>query len=358
MRILVTGGAGFIGSTLVKSLVATEKFEVLNVDSLTYAGNLCSLKSVESNSNYFFSQTNISDLKGIGDLFTKFRPDCVFNLAAESHVDKSIDSPDTFINTNINGTYNLLKCALNYFNGLDAEKKSTFKFIHVSTDEVYGTLDEHGKFDEMSPYRPNSPYSASKASSDHLVRAWFETFNLPTIVTNCSNNYGPYQLPEKLIPLMILNAMNGLELPVYGQGLNIRDWLYVEDHVDALILVMKKGRVGESYNIGAGNEFRNIDLVRKICNQLDKIIPRKNNKSYQDLIKFVQDRPGHDYRYAIDASKIKQELGFSPKTSFEHSLEKTIIWYLSNNQWIESVTKPNLTTRQGVIKDSASPKSL
>ena len=358
MRILVTGGAGFIGSTLVKSLVASEKHEVLNIDCLTYAGNLCSLDSVEGKSNYRFSQTDISDQKAMSEHFIHFKPDCVFNLAAESHVDKSIDSPDAFIQPNINGTYNLLKCALNYFKCLDAEKKSQFKFIHISTDEVYGTLSESGKFDETSPYRPNSPYSASKASSDHLVRAWFETFNLPTIITNCSNNYGPYQLPEKLVPLMILNAMGERDLPVYGQGLNIRDWLYVEDHADALCLVMEKGRIGESYNIGSDNEIRNIDLVRLICDQIDKLFPRQNKKSRQDLIKFVQDRPGHDFRYAIDASKITQELGFSPKTNFELGLEKTIMWYLSHNDWIESVTKPSLTNRQGVIQEFSASESI
>ncbi|WP_077928383.1 dTDP-glucose 4,6-dehydratase [Wohlfahrtiimonas populi] len=338
MRILVTGGAGFIGSAVIRHIINNTQNSVLNVDKLTYAGNLESLVSIENNGRYQFAQTDICDAFGMAKLFEKFQPDLVMHLAAESHVDRSIDGPSDFIQTNIIGTYNLLEVARAYWQGLSGDQKSRFKFHHISTDEVYGDLDGTTKlFTEITSYSPSSPYSASKASSDHLVRAWHRTYGLPTIVTNCSNNYGPYHFPEKLIPLMILNALDGKPLPVYGNGQQIRDWLYVEDHAKALYKVVTEGSVGETYNIGGHNEKANIDVVKTICSILDELQPQKNGQRYESLITYVKDRPGHDLRYAIDASKIQKELGWSPEETFESGIRKTIEWYLNNLEWCRHV---------------------
>ena len=310
---LVTGGAGFIGSAVVRNLILNTDNQVINLDKLTYAGNLDCLSQIESNPRYQFYHGDITDEKTVSSIIQKHRPDIIMHLAAETHVDRSIHGPSDFIQTNIVGTFTLLDAALEYWAGLDAYKKDKFRFHHVSTDEVFGTLGEEGLFVESSPYEPNSPYSASKASSDHLVRAWNKTYGLPVLITNCSNNYGPYQFPEKLIPLVIMNALNGKFIPVYGNGLQVRDWLYVEDHANALLTVASKGRVGETYNIGGHNELTNISLVQATCDILDKLVPnQKKGFSYRDLIRFVDDRPGHDLRYAIDASKIKNELGWEP----------------------------------------------
>ncbi|WP_312981166.1 dTDP-glucose 4,6-dehydratase [Atlantibacter sp.] len=340
MKILVTGGAGFIGSAVVRNIINNTNDEVLVVDSLTYAGNLESLASVKNSPRYNFSQTDITDNAKINDLFTAFEPDIVMHLAAESHVDRSIDGPAAFIHTNVIGTFVLLDAARQYYSCLSADKKAGFRFHHISTDEVYGDL--HGTddlFTEDTPYAPSSPYSASKASSDHLVRAWNRTYGLPTVLTNCSNNYGPYHFPEKLIPLIILNALAGKPLPVYGDGSQIRDWLYVEDHARALYKVATEGKIGETYNIGGHNERKNIDVVKTICGILDGIITDKPNgiASFADLITFVTDRPGHDMRYAIDASKIKNDLGWVPEETFETGIEKTVHWYLDNKQWWQRV---------------------
>jgi dTDP-glucose 4,6-dehydratase len=336
MKILVTGGAGFIGSAVIRKILKETEDHVINVDKLTYAGNLESLSEIKKHTGtrYAFEHTDICDNEKMQHIFNRHKPDIVMHLAAESHVDRSIDGPDQFIQTNIFGTYNLLQIAKKYYLDLDEEKKKIFRFHHISTDEVYGSLGNSEYFVENTPYDPSSPYSASKASSDHLVRAWGRTFKLPTIVTNCSNNYGPFQFPEKLIPLMILNALESKHLPVYGDGKNIRDWLYVDDHADALILVAKHGKVGETYNIGGNCEKTNLEVVHTICNILDEIKPQK--LPYNTLINFVKDRPGHDMRYAIDASKIKRELGFNPKHSFDSGMKKTIEWYLTNATWIES----------------------
>lgn len=340
MKILVTGGAGFIGSAVVRHIIENTSDEVRVIDCLTYAGNLESLAPVAGNERYSFSQTDITDAKSVAEQFSDFRPDVVMHLAAESHVDRSIDGPAAFIQTNLIGTFTLLEAARQYWLALDTAQKQTFRFHHISTDEVYGDL--HGTddlFTEETPYAPSSPYSASKAGSDHLVRAWNRTYGLPVVVTNCSNNYGPYHFPEKLIPLTILNALAGKPLPVYGNGEQIRDWLYVEDHARALYKVATEGRSGETYNIGGHNERKNIDVVRTICAILDKVVEQKpgNISQFADLITFVKDRPGHDLRYAIDAAKIQRDLGWVPEETFESGIEKTVHWYLNNTTWWQRV---------------------
>ncbi|MBD8009221.1 MULTISPECIES: dTDP-glucose 4,6-dehydratase [Acinetobacter] len=338
MKILVTGGAGFIGSAVIRHLVKETEHQVLNVDKLTYAGNLESLISISDHPRYHFSQTDICDHAALTRLFASFEPDVVMHLAAESHVDRSIDGPAEFIKTNIVGTYTLLEAARKYWQKLPEIKKSRFKFHHISTDEVYGDLEgTTDLFAETTPYLPSSPYSASKASSDHLVRAWHRTYGLPVVITNCSNNYGPYHFPEKLIPLMILNALEGKSLPVYGNGQQVRDWLFVEDHARALYQVATQGIVGETYNIGGWNEKQNIDVVKTICQILDELKPQLNGERYESLITFVNDRPGHDLRYAIDASKIERELGWKPQESFETGIRKTVKWYLDNLTWCHRV---------------------
>ena len=337
MKIVVTGGAGFIGSAVVRHLIAETDWRVINLDKLTYAGNLDSVADVSGNPRYQLSRMDILDGPGVRNLLLREQPDAIMHLAAESHVDRSIDGPAAFIDTNIVGTYRLLENACAYWRTLDAERRSRFRFHHISTDEVYGSLGNDRKFHEASPYRPNSPYSASKAASDHLARAWFHTYELPVVITNCSNNYGPYQFPEKLIPLTIVRALQGKSLPVYGKGENVRDWLYVEDHARALIAVLERGRVGETYNIGGNAERRNIDVVKGICAHLDQLRPAPARSPYEGLIEFVADRPGHDLRYAIDAGKIETELGWAPRESFESGLRKTVLWYLQNHGWCERV---------------------
>lgn len=333
--ILVTGGAGFIGSALIRHLIRNTPHKVVNVDCLTYAGNLDSVAPVADDPRYSFAKVDIRDPIAVQGMFEQYTPDGVIHLAAESHVDRSIDGPRVFIETNVLGTYTLLEAARQHWNALSSERKSAFRFHHVSTDEVYGTLGETGYFTEETPYQPNSPYSASKAASDHLVRAWHHTYGLPVVTTNCSNNYGPYHFPEKLVPLMILNALEGKPLPVYGNGQQIRDWLYVEDHARALALVFEKGRVGEEYNIGGHNERKNLDVVHTLCALLEELAPNKpaGLARYADLITYVQDRPGHDLRYAIDAGKIQRELGWTPQETFETGLGKTVQWYLDNEDW-------------------------
>ena len=340
MKILVTGGAGFIGSAVVRHIIENTLDEVRVMDCLTYAGNLESLAQVAGSERYSFSQTDITDAAAVEAQFSEFRPDIVMHLAAESHVDRSIDGPAAFIQTNVIGTFTLLEAARHYWSGLGEAQKQAFRFHHISTDEVYGDL--HGTddlFTEGTPYAPSSPYSASKAASDHLVRAWNRTYGLPVVVTNCSNNYGPYHFPEKLIPLTILNALVGKPLPVYGNGEQIRDWLYVEDHARALYKVATEGKSGETYNIGGNNERKNIDVVRTICDILDKVVAQKpgNISHFADLITFVTDRPGHDLRYAIDAAKIQRDLGWVPQETFESGIEKTVHWYLNNQTWWQRV---------------------
>ena len=340
MKILITGGAGFIGSALIRYLINHTEHAVINVDKLTYAGNLDSLADIENISRYHFEPVDICNRNGIDRLLTHYQPDAIMHLAAESHVDRSIDGPADFIETNILGTYTLLEAARSYWSSLPTDKKSTFRFHHISTDEVYGDLDRpEDFFTETTAYAPSSPYSASKASSDHLVRAWMRTFGLPVLITNCSNNYGPYHFPEKLIPLMTLNALEGKPLPVYGNGQQIRDWLFVEDHARALYLVVTQGVIGETYNIGGHNEMANLDVVNTLCQLLEKMAPNKPKgiQNYTDLITFVKDRPGHDLRYAIDADKIQQELGWTPVESFETGLKKTVQWYLDNQAWCKRV---------------------
>ncbi len=340
MKIFITGGAGFIGSAVVRNIIKNTLDEAIVVDSLTYAGNLESLAEVAGSSRYHFEQVNICDRQALDALFSKYQPDAVMHLAAESHVDRSIDGPAAFIETNVVGTYTLLEATRQYWNSLDKSAKQAFRFHHISTDEVYGDLEgTDDLFTETTPYAPSSPYSASKASSDHLVRAWLRTYGLPTIVTNCSNNYGPYHFPEKLIPLIILNAVAGKPLPVYGNGSQIRDWLYVEDHARALYTVVTQGEVGETYNIGGHNERKNIDVVKTICGLLEELVPNKpaGIAHYADLITYVKDRPGHDLRYAIDASKIERELGWTPAETFETGIRKTVEWYLDNQTWWQRV---------------------
>ncbi|MCX9514993.1 dTDP-glucose 4,6-dehydratase [Vibrio cholerae] len=336
MKLLVTGGAGFIGSAVVRYIIKKTHDSVVNIDKLTYAGNLESLSDIDGHERYVFEQVDICNRTELDRVFEEHQPDAVMHLAAESHVDRSIDGPSTFIETNIVGTYNLLEAARAYWISLDDNRKASFRFHHISTDEVYGDLEgTDGLFTEITAYSPSSPYSASKASSDHLVRAWLRTYGLPTIVTNCSNNYGPYHFPEKLIPLMILNALEGKILPVYGDGLQIRDWLFVEDHARALYQVVNEGAVGETYNIGGHNEKTNIEVVKTICSLLEELAPNKPTgvTYYQDLITYVKDRPGHDIRYAIDASKIERELGWTPQETFESGIRKTVQWYLHNREW-------------------------
>lgn len=337
---MVTGGAGFIGSAVVRHLINNTNYRVVNIDKLTYAGNLASLSTISNHPHYNFIRADICDANVMDKVFAEFQPNIVMHLAAESHVDRSIDGPSEFIQTNIVGTYTLLEAARKYWVQLTEEKKQAFRFHHISTDEVYGDL--HGTddlFTETTPYAPSSPYSASKASSDHLVRAWLRTFGLPTIVTNCSNNYGPYHFPEKLIPLMILNALSGKPLPVYGDGKQIRDWLFVEDHARALVQVATIGKIGETYNIGGHNEKQNIEVVKTLCLLLEELAPNKPEgvAQYSDLITYVTDRPGHDARYAIDASKIYKELGWKPEETFETGLRKTVQWYLDNKEWWQAI---------------------
>ncbi len=338
-KVIITGGAGFIGSALIRHIIKTQpQYQILNLDKLTYAGNLASLAEISDSPNYRFVQGDICDSTLMTSLFQEFRPMGIIHLAAESHVDRSIDGPKEFIDTNILGTYTLLEATRGYLETLEASEKSSFRFQHISTDEVFGSLGENGFFTETTPYQPRSPYSASKAASDHLVRAWHHTFGVPILLTNCSNNYGPYQFPEKLIPLVILNALEGKPLPIYGKGDNVRDWLFVDDHADALLTVFEKGHIGESYNIGGHNEQTNLSVVKNICQILDELQPRKEGNSYSELIKFVFDRPGHDHRYAIDASFIGEKLNWRPKETFASGLKKTVSWYLQERKgWCEIV---------------------
>ena len=335
--LLVTGGAGFIGANFVLDMLQNGPATIINLDALTYAGNLDTLAAIKDDPRHVFVHGNIGDRKLLRQLLTKHRPQAIINFAAESHVDRSIDAPGDFVQTNVVGTFELLEAARAYYNNLDGEDRDRFRFLHVSTDEVYGSLGDDGYFTEQSPYRPNSPYSASKAASDHLVRAYYHTYALPVLTTNCSNNYGPYQFPEKLIPLMIMNALQGKPLPVYGDGGNVRDWLYVRDHCHAIRCVLEKGRTGQVYNIGGHNEMKNIDLVTLLCELLNELAPNKSGSDYQSLITFVEDRPGHDRRYAIDAGKIKQELHWQPEETIETGLKKTVQWYLDNQGWCRRV---------------------
>jgi dTDP-glucose 4,6-dehydratase len=338
MRLLVTGGAGFIGSALIRQILREKAGTlIVNVDSLTYAGNLESLESIRNSPDYRFECADVCEASAVRQLFFQYEPEAVIHLASETHVDRSIDGPADFMRTNIVGTYTLLEAAREYLASLHGSAKSTFRFLHVSTDEVFGSLGPAGYFDENSPYSPSSPYAASKASADHLVRAWHKTYALPVLITNCSNNFGPFQFPEKLIPLIILSALDEQALPIYGDGQNVRDWLYVEDHCRAIRRVLKVGKVGESYNIGAHNERTNLEVVNQLCGLLDELQPRTNGHSYRDLISFLQDRPGHDRRYAIDPTKITAELGWTPLESFDSGLRKTVQWYLANLSWCERV---------------------
>jgi dTDP-glucose 4,6-dehydratase len=333
MKILVTGGAGFIGSAVIRHLIRAGEAEVVNVDKLTYAATPEALEEAAESPHYVFYKTDICDGAALRDLFARHRPDAVMHLAAESHVDRSIDDAAAFIETNVVGTYRLLEVATAYWRELEGAAQSAFRFHHISTDEVYGALGAEGHFTEETPYQPNSPYSASKAASDHFARAWNRTYGLPVVTSNCSNNYGLYQFPEKLIPLMIINALTGKPLPVYGRGENVRDWLHVEDHARALVAVLTRGRVGESYNVGGDSELRNIDVVGMICDLVDELRPRDGGGSRRDLITYVDDRPGHDLRYAVDAAKIKNELGWAPQETFASGLRRTVTWYLDNQDW-------------------------
>lgn len=334
--LFVTGGAGFIGSALVRLLIKTTDYRVINIDKLTYAGNLESLVEIKDSPKHIFKKVDICDADAISKLFEEYKPQGIIHLAAESHVDRSIVGSKEFIETNIVGTYTLLECARAYYE--KNNKPNDFKFVHVSTDEVFGSLGDSGYFSETTPYDPRSPYSSSKASSDLLARAWFHTYGLPVVVTNCTNNYGPYHFPEKLIPLVINNALAGKPLPIYGEGNNIRDWLYVEDHARGLLLAYEKGALGESYCIGGHNERTNLEVVHTICDILDEVKPRENKQSYRDLITYVKDRMGHDYRYAMDPTKITTKLGWKPQENFESGIKKTVLWYIENRQWVEHIT--------------------
>ena len=348
MRIFVTGGAGFIGSALVRHLIENTDHKVLNLDKLTYAGTLTTVERVADNDRYQFVQGDICDADAVREAITGFNPDVITHLAAESHVDRSIDGPGAFIQTNVVGTFVMLSEARAYWLGLDEAAKAAFRFHHISTDEVYGSLGETGLFTEETPYDPRSPYSASKAGSDHLVSAWGHTFGLPVLITNCSNNYGPYHFPEKLIPLMIVKALAGAPLPVYGKGDQVRDWLFVEDHVRALQAVFERGTVGRTYNVGGHNEKQNIEVVHTVCAILDRLRPRADGQSYADQITSVADRPGHDKRYAIDAGRINDELGWRPQETFETGIEKTVAWYLDNESWWRPLVDAKATERRGV----------
>lgn len=348
MRILVTGGAGFIGSALVRFLISDTAHEVLNFDKLTYAGNVSTVANVVNSPRYRFVQGDVCDQAAVARALADFRPDVITHLAAESHVDRSIDAPDAFIQTNLVGTFQMLHAARAYWQGLTAAEQASFRFHHISTDEVYGSLGDEGLFTEDTPYDPRSPYSASKAGSDHLVSAWGHTYGLPVLITNCSNNYGPYHYPEKLIPLMIAKALGGDELPVYGRGANVRDWLYVEDHVRALHAVFERGQPGRSYNVGGNAERRNLEVVETLCDLLDRLRPRKRGASYREQIGFVPDRPGHDLRYAIDARRIRDELGWRPRETFETGLEKTVRWYLDHEDWWRSLIERQAAARRGL----------
>lgn len=355
MKILVTGGAGFIGSAVIRHLIAETEHEVVNLDKLTYAGNLSSLSSVEQSSRYTLEQADICDAGKLASIFEKHRPDAVMHLAAETHVDRSIDSPSAFIMTNVVGTYHLLEASRDYLKAFPA-RRADFRFHHISTDEVYGDLEKTDPpFSETTPYAPSSPYSASKASSDHLVRAWFRTFGLPVLVTNCSNNYGPFHFPEKLIPLMILNALEGRRLPVYGDGEQVRDWLYVEDHARALMRVLEHGHIGETYNIGGHNEMTNLSVVETICDIVDELAPSQTLSPRRSLIEFVADRPGHDRRYAIDSGKINLDLNWQPSETFASGIRKTVEWYMENLAWCQTVQKSNYD-RQRLGSSAWEPK--
>ncbi len=347
MKILITGGAGFIGSAVCRYIIEHTDHKVVNLDALTYAADLTTLESISNSPRYKFVHADIRNAAQLDQAFSAHKPDCVMHLAAESHVDRSIDGPSVFLETNIFGTYNMLQASLKHWRTLDETKKAAFRFHHISTDEVYGTLGAEGLFVETTPYAPNSPYSASKASSDHLVRAWQETYGLPCVTSNCSNNYGPFQFPEKLIPVIILNALNSRPIPIYGNGQNIRDWLFVDDHARALYKVLTEGQIGESYNIGGNSEQKNLDVAHTICALMDQLRPRQDGTSYADLITFVEDRPGHDLRYAIDATKIKNELGWQPTETFETGLKKTVQWYLDNIDWCENIASGAYLERRG-----------
>jgi dTDP-glucose 4,6-dehydratase len=351
MTIFVTGGAGFIGSALVRDLVQNTDAQVITLDKLTYAGSLENFNEIQGANNHVFEQVDICDAAAINALFAKYKPDTVYHLAAESHVDRSIDGPADFIQTNLVGTFTMLQSALEFWRELDQGKQESFRFLHISTDEVYGELGAEGLFSETSPYEPSSPYSASKAGSDHLARAWQRTYGLPVLVTNCSNNYGPYQFPEKLLPVIILNALQGRDLPVYGNGLNIRDWLYVNDHAKALQMVVEKGEVGETYMIGGRAEQTNIHMVKAVCTILDQKFPQK--APHEKLIKYVTDRPGHDARYAVDCRKIETELGWTQSVTLEEGLLKTVEWYLDNLDWVEAVGKDVALDRRGLGGDES-----
>lgn len=351
MKILITGGAGFIGGAVVRHLIAATAHEVVNLDALTYAANPASLTSVEGNPRYAFEFADIRDSVQLKAIFQKHRPDAVMHLAAESHVDRSIDGPADFIDTNITGTYRLLEEALDYWRGLEGEKKAGFRFHHVSTDEVFGSLGPNDPaFTPDTPYRPRSPYSASKAASDHLALAWHHTYGLPVVLSNCSNNYGPYQFPEKLIPLMIVRALLGQPLPVYGRGLNVRDWLFVDDHATALVTILEKGRLGENYLVGGQSEMRNIDVVNMLCDLMDELVPQSPSKPHASLISYVTDRPGHDHRYAIDPSKLQSELGWSPSVTFAQGLRKTVQWYLEHKEWWQPLIEAHKATERAGLE--------
>ena len=359
MKLLITGGAGFIGSAVVREAMKRDYTKVVNIDKLTYAGDLKSLEVFENDPRYAFEHADICDPEAMKRIFETYQPDLFMHLAAESHVDRSIDGPGAFMQTNIMGTYTLLQVAKDYYEGLSLERKKTFRFHHISTDEVYGTLGEEGLFEESTPYQPNSPYSASKASSDHLVRAWYHTYGLPTLITNCSNNYGPYQFPEKLIPLMILNGLDGKPLPVYGKGDNIRDWLFVDDHAKALLLALHEGELGECYNIGGRNERTNLQVVETICDILDDLSPLASGEPRRKLITFVKDRPGHDQRYAIDASKIESELGWKAEENFESGIRKTVEWYLEQrDSWCQHIHAKGQTGKRLGLSSKSGEASL